>query len=240
MIVLGDKYDVTEFRDEGITQLEKLFPESVHDWDRIRIRIGGWYDWEAAGISYKRSDFIAIACVTRLLQIPRLHAGALYQCCSLPVLALLGDCEDEDDYATLSPDDLRRCLKGRETLPGVWLSMHRMAFNPLPKACTSTCSPDAMDKYVMEHTVAKIQPRVAYNPLEWETWRDLFDTAEGVLCEECITFCRRRHDKARQALLNSLEDRFKCVFMHVHVITINSDLARIFEGCRHPGYVTRA
>lgn len=117
MIILGDKYDVPTFRDEGIRRLKLVFSEDLEEWDQ-----GLGFDYGVI------ADSISIARVTRTLEqeYPDLHAAALYSCCALPLPTLLQGIGDSVSDTALHPEDLRRCLWG-ETLywrPGTILNQN--------------------------------------------------------------------------------------------------------------------
>ncbi|KAF7789297.1 hypothetical protein EIP86_000241 [Pleurotus ostreatoroseus] len=79
MLLLGDKYDVDEFRTEGIMRLKLRFPEDISVWDKRE------------GIAKSQSGINqSVASITRKLDLPELHAAVLYSCCVYSVRALIG------------------------------------------------------------------------------------------------------------------------------------------------------
>lgn len=209
LLQYGDKYDVPEFRREGIRQLEKTFPASVAEWDKVR----SGEPW--ACMSFTWRDFISIAEVARPLNRPDLYAAALYQCCSLTIRELLAGADDEDEpMAPMTGESLRRCLYGRDGMPSVWLEYRKDLFcapsPPESGGCGSASCEQA--RFAMDTSVTE-DPRSlsthAYRLLTDDSWDDVFKTAQsGGMCPECLAFYRRRCATKRQKYRDSLEKHF--------------------------------
>lgn len=207
MLVLGDKYDVPEFRDEGIRRLRLAFPQDMETWDRYcGIKISG------------NSETISVAHVTSTLGMPDLHAALLYSCLSVPITELLHGVHGSGDLV-LRPDDLSKCLEVRETMPTLWFDYHDKLFSVKPPPENNCLTRHICHQVhvvaqssATKHARKNISPTIAYDPLDVVSWDGLLtEVEEAGMCFRCITFYERRLLEMRQELRNSLTERFKCV-----------------------------
>lgn len=80
MLLLDDKYDMSELHAEGIKWLESVYPAKIEDWDECKP-IGSFF--------LKKLDNLSVVSVVCTLGVPNLYATALYKCCALSVFELL-------------------------------------------------------------------------------------------------------------------------------------------------------
>lgn len=203
LITFGDKYDVAEFRRDGISILQASFPSGIVAWDRTRKSNGTGWEKEK-GMAFAWVETIDMASVTRTLGDPRLHAAVLYQCCSLPITDLVKVC-NEDATLSLSPEDLQRCLKMRERLPEIWADLSGKAFDTLLDNCPARCKEKAIRVDVLDWVTVNMKPTITCDVLDPNIWTSLFgDAADDGLCAACVEFCRERHTELRQDILDDL------------------------------------
>ncbi|KAJ3530732.1 hypothetical protein NM688_g7669 [Phlebia brevispora] len=207
MLVLGDKYDVVDFHDEGVKRLQQAFPRDVSQWV------------PNAGFVCRDVDCTSIANVTRNLGMPDLHATVLYQCCALPIATLLRGVGGEGEDDMLCADDLRRCLHGREHMAGHWLKQHLDLFSVAPPPETNClCRPNCSEHLGTIRVLAQdhaldgvmfLEPGWTYDPICGSVWEDLMKTLEqNGMCLPCREFYQTRLLGIRQEFRNSLEELF--------------------------------
>lgn len=209
MIILGDKYDVPTFRDEGIRRLKLVFSEDLEEWDQ-----GLGFDYGVI------ADSISIARVTRTLEqeYPDLHAAALYSCCALPLPTLLQGIGDSVSDTALHPEDLRRCLWGRDTLLEAWYDSKSELFHvePPPENGCSSLEKCAVVRIAARSALSLHRHKFhddSYCPLDHGFMQNSVDDAEEAgLCQNCSQFYKDRLFDMRQKLRAGLKDRFKCVY----------------------------
>lgn len=211
MLVLGDKYDVAEFRAEGIRQLELAFPPNISDWHKARTG-------ELPGArGFSATDLIPMANVVRTLNRPDLLAAVLYHCCLLDISDILCGVTGTRRRPGLHPDDLLSCLKAREQLPNEWLLTPRSVLGAHPpegSPCLTPASCRTNSKkaaYSFAFTsMAVAPPALMYDVLAARSWRRLCNLAASSynICAFCTEFYHGRCKSAQQELRDSLIRRF--------------------------------
>ena len=101
MLILGDKYDVPQLREEGLTQLRSWYAKDVEEWDKRNF-----YRFLS-----ELTNHLDVAKITRTLNDANLHAAVLYECCRLPPKDLVSGPH------ALPPEDLIRVLNFMRNMP---------------------------------------------------------------------------------------------------------------------------
>lgn len=209
MILLGDKYDVSQFRTEGIRLLKARYPRDMAEWDE-----------QLPSLFFDRpEDHIAVAHATRTLEDPDLHAVALYNCCGLSASMLLfGDLRSDDPLA-LCMDDLTRCLEFQQAMPKHWSDLHYELLEHVqdldaseclgPNVCRPTI--EELRGVADEHVRLKLDSDT-YHFFDLTSWEDLLDTLDSIgLCKPCISAHEKQLLHLRQGFRNRLTRYFGCV-----------------------------
>lgn len=212
MLTLGDKYDLTDIRDDALTVLEAELPDDLAAWD-LQYTDSAMRCWGHSEFLFEDEDFISIACTIRDLNVPKLLVRALYMCCTLSLSRLTaGLLGASDQRPNLCHEYLVRCLQGRESLPEVWLNINWKAFERSDDTCAA-CAPkvDSLRRTTKASAVLDVNNKdKAYDVLNPTLWDDIVNEAAETsgLCAACVAVCRKRVDQLRQEFLNSLEERF--------------------------------
>ncbi|KAJ3553588.1 hypothetical protein NM688_g3528 [Phlebia brevispora] len=204
MVVLGDKYDAQGLHAEGVRRLKLFFPRDVSEWG------------EEAGFSFYDEDIVSIVNATRTLGTPELHAAALYLCSSQPITAILRGINGEEGVEALCPEDLRRCLYGRENMANTWFGLHTKLFSVFPLPEMQCLTPQKCPKAVeslrsaaTRHALKYLTPDHAYDPVSEDSWERLWVKVEKYgLCLSCRKFYEARLLGIRQNFLDGLQERF--------------------------------
>lgn len=209
MLALGDKYEVKEFRDEGVCYLEMAFPTNVSKWNKIR---------QEQRIRSATADIILLVNAVRPLGRPDLLASILYQCSSLPTPEFAAGFTGKGFFLSLCAMDLRHCIKVREDLTLEWLIQYdNLFFVEPPKSvlCTTvkrgTCQ--GARKLLLLRTVTTTLGELGlvfpHDILDDAAWEQLFKAAGRLgMCLRCQAYYRERCLGARQKLRDSLKVKF--------------------------------
>lgn len=207
MLALGDKYEVKEFRDEGVRHLEMAFPTDVMKWNKTR---------QEQRILCATADIISLVNAVRPLERPDLLASILYQCSSLPSAQFAAGFTGQ--FASLSTEDLRRCIKFREELTLEWLRQYESLFSvEPPKSVICITLNRTKCQQARNMMLLRIVPTLTtdlrlifpYDVLDDGPWEQVLRTAGGLgMCSPCKTYYRERCMGARQKLRDSLKAKF--------------------------------
>ncbi|KAJ3553589.1 hypothetical protein NM688_g3529 [Phlebia brevispora] len=200
MVVLGDKYDVPEFRAEGVRRLSLEISQDASKWN------------EAGGFTFKTSELMSIASVTRSLNLPDVHAGVLYMCSEwLETIVLQGASEVGVDAWHL--EDLPRCIHGHESMTRTWFDLHKKLFDisSLNMRCSSArhCAEAVrvMQFLSTDHAIQFVH--MAFSILGEAAWEDLWPKAkDNGMCLSCQRFYQARLARMKQEFRNTLVERF--------------------------------
>lgn len=114
LVRLGHNYQIPALREGGLARLKMCFPasDSDHDWrsagnlEEVRIKLG-----------MNPEDVIVALNLARLTDTSSFLPFALYECCLLDSTHLVfGVKQPDGSLEKLHPDDLKRCIEGREKL----------------------------------------------------------------------------------------------------------------------------
>lgn len=109
-MLLGDKYDVLELREEGLSRLRAWYAEDIDQWDR---RDDAFFVHD--------TDHLSVASITHALNEPTLHAAVLYHCAALsPTLLVAG--APAAGCPPLCTEDHIRMRTFTRRLPQAWRS----------------------------------------------------------------------------------------------------------------------
>lgn len=124
LLRLGRKYQVAFVADEAIRRLKLTCPTDHDVYLKLQHR-EMITDYEGGGMS------ISIVNLARAFDLPELLPIALYRCCQLPNDMLARGVKLENGATDrLSPDDLARCLDGKEEIIRCNLSFRRLLMYP--------------------------------------------------------------------------------------------------------------
>lgn len=193
---MGHKYDIDEAYQEGLESLNIYAPTTIAALD------------ESIGHPLRRRDAnhaISVANLARTLELPRIHALALYDCvCRLSASNLL-----RGKGETLSTDDLEKCINGKHNLLDMWYRIMRASFTGHPIACTTTDSCTRLKGDGLDMVL-----EVGF---EWEDCYKVLDPlledvmgfmTENGLCNICSQFIVESYDRERQNVLDNLLEMF--------------------------------
>ncbi|KAH9842444.1 uncharacterized protein C8Q71DRAFT_203514 [Rhodofomes roseus] len=110
LIRLGHKYQMESILTGAISRLKTCFPALYADACMLRNRRSSY-------MSFKDEDAVAVVNLARLTQTGIVLPGALFVCALLPnELLLHGVPRGDGTMERLAPEDIVRCLNGRECL----------------------------------------------------------------------------------------------------------------------------
>ncbi|TCD61649.1 hypothetical protein EIP91_008137 [Steccherinum ochraceum] len=193
IIQMSNKYQIDDLRLEAIDRLKERFPGDIDDWDKL-------YDRDT-NILGKMSDAVSMANAAVLLELPKIHHRALYECCQLSTEKLvLGVVNSDDVRESLSAQDISRCVEARRTLAKVqrkFLS-ERTSGTPSSHKDDGKCV-SARRKLV--EAAKEVSDDIEYDPLVPDAD---FERILEKMCTACAKFYRRKDTKLRQEILDGL------------------------------------
>ncbi|GJE90370.1 hypothetical protein PsYK624_065010 [Phanerochaete sordida] len=211
LLLLGEKYDAEDLREEAMLCLRRHYPKDVEEWDKLRKNGGSFI--------LGKEDVLAIeiANLARLERLPEFHLPALYDCCRLPEETLTLGALREDgagERVRLDDDDVAACLEARKGLRSVLTTNVEDLFEVTPCDiydefyCPSPhrCIP-ATQNIQYQHEKAQTDDMVSdlgYSALE--PLEERIASTFGEACERCIEFYQKRYAESRQELRNKLPE----------------------------------
>lgn len=211
LLVLGDKYDVDEFRQEGLRLVEAEYPKDLMNWclrdlpyNCSKGRFG-----DPSGLAV--IDLVGVA---RKLRLGDVYLAALYDCCSLDTAVLVEGVSSAtgDRHVKLEPRDLIAVLNARTALSKACKEMPQaiLSFPGNPK-CTNNCW-NRLDKVVYRWVLEGSETE--YNPLapverKFETIARDYD-----FCDSCLGHYRIQYMRHREGIRDDID-----VWMDIEVST---------------------
>ncbi len=222
MILLGDKYDVPEMREEGLKQLRGWYADDIDEWDKRDRRFFA-----------RRTDHLSVVQVTRTINEPKLHAAVLYHCCRLPSSQLvLGD--TDTGSPPLCADDLVCTLNCVRAMPQAHLDTVEAVFKPVTikhSACNKCrevsswrdirTTVDNITKTNFEWYSCRI--------LELPSWTHISTAVKAIICEDCFLLYKSHLRDARQSYRDKLVKYAKYVlnFSIIRPVILTHDYASL-------------
>lgn len=198
LLQLAMKYQIDSIRDEATSLIELLYPSSTRDPD-IEGRVTEW--------TYA-TDAVVVINISRKYNLHSLLPGAFLACCFLTnsgiAKALRGsEAGGNEDLTKLSPEDLERCLDGREILQTKY---HDRLYLDLsddcldPPLCTA-----ALDRWREENVrdCTKDIFSLDFNPSERFDWLPHLQVCLG---------CELHHQQVDEAARREIEDKLATFF----------------------------
>ncbi len=201
MMVLGDKYDVPDMREEGLKQLHAWYAEDIDEWDKR----------DKAFFAHAM-EHLSVASITHTLDDPKLHAAVLYYCSDIMPTSLV-----RGDPATGSPplcaDDHIRVLEFILGLPRVWGGFK---FEDWDADC-GECTMDDLQfcEQFDNHIRSKIDWSVA-NFLDDTAWSALSDWLRPKTCDDCF---KLKYEKPLRDMRQSFRDKLPTLFSTSHLVS---------------------
>lgn len=207
MIVLGDKYDVLEIREAGLSQLRKWYSQDIDQWD---ARDDNFFS--------KQTDHLSVAKITRPLNDPWIHAAVIYHCCSIPARAMVYGC---DDSPGLCPEDLICVLNFKYHVADDYFGLVSSVFDEHFDEMLSAC----VECYELEENITTIvddfeKDGIGYYSqklIDFGTWEYPYGELKKILCKRCFVYFKSRLRWTRQRYLAGLIDKIQYVFCHPYV-----------------------
>lgn len=209
MLLLGEKYDAEDLREEATLCLKRHYPADIEEWDKLRKEQGSFIVGRDDALP------IEIANLARLLRLPEFHLPALYECCSLPTETLKqGALVDKasGQRVKLDDDDIAACLRARKALKDALQTNVEDLFEVTP------C--DMYDEFYCQtpHRCVPATQNIQYHHEKAQTDAIVeqagyaaLDALEarikltfGEACERCVGFYHQRYTESRQELRNKL------------------------------------
>ena len=113
MLRLAMKYNVRHIADEALDRLRICYPPTLHDFeDSVAVRA----EREDDPVIFADEDCIAVIALARAYDFSFLLPQAFYECCQLPGSRVLKGASVERERITLSDEDMKLYMDGREAL----------------------------------------------------------------------------------------------------------------------------
>ena len=197
IIRFAHKYHAQGIFDEvAISSLQKQFPSNLATWEAIRIKIPS-------------TRSISVVNLARLVGRPSLLPTAFYYCALLGGEILSGYSSPETmTVEFLSPEDLKRCIDGRNTLGEEAVRLLSRIFITRPcEGCATQAACRSALQTMLESAVASDG---ASDPDVLRTWRQTIEewAQQHGLCDLCTRAAIERDVEARQAVWDSLPATF--------------------------------
>ena len=213
LLLLGNKYDVEDLREEAIQCLQRQYPTDIGEWDKLS-ESGSPY------IIYKEDLLhVEVANLTRRICMPEFHLPALYQCCMVDGGRLLQGSaqllDDEGQHASLDASDISRCTHAVEKLGELHLKNVSDLFEVTPCDiydefyCSTPhrCIP-ALQNVQYHHTSSQALEVVAGGTGALDPHKQKISKIFGDACQRCVEFYHRRYAESRQVLRDNLAKYF--------------------------------
>lgn len=207
VVRLAHKYIIEDALLQGISALQSYYTADFEVFLKSS-------DTDEFPIDFFRSSTepISVVNLARLIDMPSLLPTALYDCCSLDGSVLDGYTREDGTVDYLSPDDLRRCLNGRDALHREGIENVCRIFTAVNIKCsvhTLVACGNAMHEVF---TDAVHSPQIV-RPTPLDSWADVI-RASGErfgLCKSCIEHLLRRDVETRRDLWRRLPACFDLV-----------------------------
>lgn len=207
LLLLGEKYDAEDLREEATLCLRRHYPRDIEQWDKLRKEHGSFI------IGKEDVLPIEIANLARLLRLPEFHLPALYDCCRLPTETIThGALREGGERVRLDEDDVAACLAARTGLRDALATNVEDLFEvtpcdiydefycPTPHRCIpATQNVQYHHEKAQTDTIVSDVGYAALEPLN-ERIASIFNEA----CERCVEFYRKRYAESRQELRHKL------------------------------------
>ncbi|KAK7690545.1 hypothetical protein QCA50_005643 [Cerrena zonata] len=144
LLRLGTKYKITELREEAVARLRVCFPRRLGSFiNSLSMRNDAGFSCVPDVIAMGISDVLEVINLARAHDIPDILPPAFYICSTLsPVQMVPVKTWDDDPPTLLSPKDLRRLLRGKDSLiqeDNDFMLLLRTEFRPNLKSCKQLC-----------------------------------------------------------------------------------------------------
>lgn len=212
LLVLGDKYDVDEFRQEGLRLVEAEYPKDMMSWclrDLSYTFPEGRFG-DPSGLAV--IDLVGVARTSRLGDI---YLAAIYDCCSLDTAVLVQGVSSAtgERHVKLEPRDLIAVLNARTALSKACNEMPQALLTfPGNPECGNDCW-NRLDKVVYRWLLEGSEAE--YNPLASSIERKFEPIARDYdFCDSCLSHYRIRYMKHREGIRNDID-----VWMDIEINT---------------------
>lgn len=185
------KYRVEKIHQESLFYLEKLLPGDIVAYDTLHS------EGATPPLVCEPADYIAMATLTRELQMPVLRQRALYNCCQMPTMTLITGAWHAARGVSikLSDDDLALCVgRGRTRLTYATGLLLDKVFTMSRPACETPqhCTSYLLQAYPMTRTIAGSTHYGPLNKQVIDAWLDKVgckmypDTRLCAACLQCL------------------------------------------------------
>ena len=218
LLLLSHKYSADDIRKEALFQLELIFPKTVEAWD-ARLKHA-----DKAGAIHTlynpKTDCIAAVNTARTLDLPRLQAAALYDCCQLDAEDLITGIVREDGRRDrLDEEDVIFCVRATLAL----CHINHYLINKVGKTSSRRCQTVMMCEVARAVFLSRVNdPKegtphycIAPSVLSRVEWLEMFLNELGA-CTVCVRTARRSLNEARRVFLERI-DRLDFLADHMPV-----------------------
>lgn len=178
VIGLAHKYNIADLERQALSVLKTCY---CHTFEAFQS--------ESRPITVSKIDAIPVVTLARLTDTPTMLPLALYDCCALLSSVLDGRTGEDGRSDHLAPEDLRRCIDGRDALAREATLVLFQIFHPLP--VDGCLSPSSCRKGSRKLLVAAGTHPGAIDPDVLGSWSSFIKA--GVIeyglckgCEECL------------------------------------------------------
>jgi len=228
-LVMGHKYEIDDFYEEGLAQINSWFPNTIGEWDSESAK---WADGEQ-----QYFDWIDMANTFRKFELRSLHVKVLYWCATIPEKYIINGCpcsHDSDDYKDVDiPDDDRGDGNPRMDLPKIKLHPNDIltcfaSRQPLSEAnihwilsFSGQSPPDKNESYhawpKCKQGAQSFREDIFTNEFGMVTSEALSGFSDGYvskfgMCSKCVAFYNHLIASERQKVLDRLEQLINVVY----------------------------
>ncbi|KAL1938107.1 hypothetical protein VTO73DRAFT_11936 [Trametes versicolor] len=197
VIGLAHKYNIADLERQALSVLKSCY---CHTFEA--------FEYDSRPITVEKVDAIAAIALARLTDTPTILPLALYRCCALRSSVLDGWMGEDGKIEHLSPEDLRRCIDGRDALAREATSILFKVFHPIPadRCLTPSSCRKRSPKLLAE---AGADPG-ATDPDVLGSWRGFIKAGvlEHGLCMECEKLLVERDKTVRREVWGRLPQLF--------------------------------
>ncbi|PIL26473.1 hypothetical protein GSI_12231 [Ganoderma sinense ZZ0214-1] len=195
IIRLAHKYNVLDICNQAIASLQDHFTTDFAAWDRGANE-------EVIKVRFQQS--IGVVNLARLVDRPALLPTAFYKCALLGCDVLAGYRREDKSIEHLSPEDLKRCINGRNKLVEEAFAILLEVFVSRP---CDECTTDVVCRTALQRLleVALVSCKQASASV-LQGWDDLIQECaqEWHLCAACVKTVLEREYQARKRVWDAL------------------------------------
>lgn len=214
ILILSHKYNAGDIHAEALFQLDLIFPSTIEAWDKRQDHCSK--SGSIHTLYEPKRDCIAVANTARILDLPRIHSAALYDCCQLDGLELITGLRREDGRRDrLCEDDQVFCVRAIQRLCHIkHYMMNKVGKTPARRCERSMCEV-ARTVYLARINDPKEAAQYCIKPgvLDRDEWLETFLGELGA-CSGCIRTARRSQNEARRVVLERID---KGLFLEDHM-----------------------